>query len=326
MSAAASEFDGTIVVLAGGLSHERDVSLRSGRRVAQALRDLGCSVLESDVTPELFWMLQTASDPVVFPVVHGGVGEDGSLRQVLELLDVPTVGASATAARLAFDKSICTPVVATAGVRVPRQAALPQEMFQELGAQPLIARLAEEFGFPLVVKPARGGSALGYSKVTQASELPAAIVGAFSYSPVVVFEEFIDGVEVAVGVIDRGSGPEALPAVEIRPRSGAYDYTARYTAGETRFIVPAEIDADVAAECAEMAVSAHVRLNLAELSRADIIVGPDGPVFIETNVAPGLTETSTVPLGIEAAGLGLASLCLDLVRVARQRHLSRHAG
>lgn len=177
------------------------MSLRSGRRVSQALRDLGCNVLESDVTPELFWMLEQANDPVVFPVVHGGVGEDGSLRQVLELLDIPTVGASPMSARLAFDKSVCTPIVAGAGVRVPQQAALPQDMFQELGAQPLIGRIAERFGFPLVVKPARGGSALGYTKVDQASELPAAIVGAFSYSPVVVFEEFISGVEVAVGVI-----------------------------------------------------------------------------------------------------------------------------
>jgi D-alanine-D-alanine ligase len=324
MTASATEFDGTIVVLAGGLSHERDVSLRSGRRVAQALRELGCNVLESDVTPELFFLLQDTVDPVVFPVVHGGVGEDGSLRQVLELLDVPAVGASPTAARLAFDKSISSPVVAAAGVRVPRQAALPQDMFQELGAQPIIARIAEEFGFPMVVKPARGGSALGYTKVTSPRDLPAAIVGAFSYSGVAVFEEFIDGVEVAVGVIDRGDGPEALPAVEIRPRSGTYDYTARYTAGETRFIVPAEIDEPTAAACAEIAVTAHTRLGLAELSRADIIIDADGPVFLEANVAPGLTETSTVPLGLEAAGLSLGAVCLDLVRAASARHRARH--
>lgn len=324
MTASASAFDGTVVVLAGGLSHEREVSLRSGRRVSQALRDLGCKVLESDVTPELFWMLSTVSDPVVFPVVHGGVGEDGSLRQVLELLDVPTVGAPAPAARVAFDKSVCTPIVAAAGMLTPRQAALPQEMFQELGAQPLIAKIVERFGFPLVVKPARGGSALGYTKVGDAAELPAAIVAAFSYSQVVVVEEFIDGVEVAVGVLDRGDGPEALPAVEIRPRSGTYDYPARYTAGETRFLVPAEIDDDLATQCAQMAIGVHRTLNLGEISRADIIINERGPVFIETNVAPGLTETSTVPLGIEAAGFGLGDVCLDLVLTARRSHFAGH--
>lgn len=320
MATSTSDFEGTVVVLAGGLSHERDVSLRSGRRVSQALRDRGCNVLESDVTPELFWMLEQAHDPVVFPVVHGGVGEDGSLRQVLELMDVPTVGASPMSARLAFDKSVATPIVASASVRVPEQAALPQDMFQELGARPLIDRIAGRFGFPLVVKPARGGSALGYTKVNELSELPAAIVAAFSYSPVVVFEEFISGTEVAVGVIDRGNGPEALPAVQIQPRSGTYDYTSRYTAGETRFIIPAEIDEETAQKCAEMAVTAHNRLRLSELSRADIIVDERGPVFIETNVAPGLTETSTVPLAIEAGGLGVGDVALDLVIAARQRH------
>lgn len=312
-------FDGTIVVLAGGLSHERDVSLRSGRRVSQELRALKVNVVESDVTPELPGLLASLNDPVVFPVVHGGVGEDGSLRQVLELVGVAAVGASAAAARAAFDKAICTPIMAAAGVRCPRQVAIPQEMFTELGAQPLLTRIADEFGFPLVVKPARSGSALGYTKVNQPGELPAAVVHAFSYSPVVVIEDFISGTEVAVGVIDRGDGPEALPAVEIRPRSGTYDYTARYTAGETRFIVPAELDDDVAEACAEMAVKSHRVMRLGELSRADMIIDEEGPVFIETNVAPGMTETSTVPLGIQAAGLEVGQVCLDLAGAAHER-------
>ncbi len=322
----ANAFSGTIVVLAGGLSHERDVSLRSGRRVSQALRDRGCKVIESDVTPELFDLLQTCSDPVVFPLLHGGVGEDGSLRQVLSLLNVPAVGAGAAASRVAFDKSICTPIVSTAGIRVPKQAALPQEMFQELGAKPLIAALSSRFGYPLMVKPARSGSALGCQKVERPTDLPSAIVGAFSYSNVVVIEEFITGVEVAVGVIDRGSGPEALPAVEIRPLSGLYDYTSRYTAGETRFLVPAEVDDTIAKQCADMALHAHSLLRLAELSRTDIIIDDRGPVFIETNVSPGMTETSLVPLAIEASGQDLADVCLDLVLAAKQRRTGADEG
>lgn len=319
-------FTGTIVVLAGGLSHERDVSLRSGRRVSQALRDRGCTVLESDVTPELFDMLRTCPDPVVFPLLHGGVGEDGSLRQVLSLLDVPTVGAGAAQSRVAFDKSICTPIVKTAGIRVPQQAALPQEMFQELGAKPLIAALTSRFGYPLMVKPARSGSALGCQKVERAEDLPSAIVAAFSYSNVVVIEQFIEGVEVAVGVIDRGAGPEALPAVEIRPLSGNYDYTSRYTAGETRFLVPAEVDDTTAKQCAEMAIATHELLQLGELSRTDIIIDDEGPVFIETNVSPGMTETSLVPLEIEGSGQDLGDVCLDLVIAAGRRHAAGNEG
>lgn len=317
----ADAFSGTIVVLAGGLSHERDVSLRSGRRVSQALRDRGCHVIESDVTPELFDLLRTAADPVVFPLLHGGVGEDGSLRQVLSLLGVPTVGADAAPSRIAFDKSICTQIISAAGIRVPEQAALPQEMFQELGAKPLIAALSSRFGFPLMVKPARSGSALGCQKVELPADLPSAIVSAFSYSNVVVIEEFVQGIEVAVGVMDRGMGPEALPAVEIRPLSGLYDYTSRYTAGETRFLVPAEVDDETAKRCAQMAIQTHSLLRLAELSRTDIIIDDQGPVFIETNVSPGMTETSLVPLAIDASGQDLSDVCLDLVLAARQRHL-----
>ncbi|HEV2930979.1 MAG TPA: D-alanine--D-alanine ligase, partial [Propionibacteriaceae bacterium] len=219
------------LVLAGGLSHERDVSLRSGRRVAQALRDQAYEVVESDVDAGLLPRLAEHPDAVVFPVLHGEAGEDGSLREVLTLLDVPFVGSVGAACRVAFDKSIATTVVAEAGVRTPRQVALPHEIFRELGAGALVSALGDQVGFPMMVKPSRGGSALGCSKVSRAAELPAAMVGAYAYGSVVVIEEFVTGTEIAVAVVDRGSGASALPGVEIRPDSGVYDYTARYTAG-----------------------------------------------------------------------------------------------
>lgn len=310
----------TVLVLSGGLSHERDVSLRSGRRVTTALRSEGVEVVESDVDSSLINKVAQLPDVVAFPLLHGETGEDGSLREVLDLLQIPYVGSGGAACRIAFDKSIATTVVADAGVRTPTQVALPHEIFRELGAAALVEALAEQVGFPMMVKPSRSGSALGCTKVTTAEALPSAMVAAYSYGPVAVIESFVEGVEIAVAVVDRGDGPRALPAVEIRPDSGVYDYTARYTAGATRFLCPAEISDASAGKAAELALQVHSTLGLADLSRTDIIVTPSGePVFLETNVAPGMTETSSVPLAVEAEGWGLGPVCLDLVRAAAAR-------
>lgn len=309
-----------VVVLAGGLSHERDVSLRSGRRVAQALRDLGRQVIEADVTAPTIDTLARLDSPVVFPVLHGGVGEDGALKEVLALLDLAYVGSPAASCRLAFDKAVCTPTMARSGVVTPRQVALPHDMFRELGAQSLVDAVARHLRFPLMVKPSRSGSALGCTKVSDAEELPSAMVAAYSYGEVAVVEEFIHGTEVAVAVLDTAAGSRALPAVEIRPRSGIYDYTARYTAGETRFVAPADLVDAVSAACAELALTVHRTLGLRDLSRTDLIVRPDGtPVFLETNVSPGMTETSLLPLAVEATGLDFGQVCADLVDAAARR-------
>jgi D-alanine-D-alanine ligase len=184
----------------------------------------------------------------------------------------------------------------------------------------LVKALGDQIGFPMMIKPSRCGSALGCSKVTQAKELPAAMVGAYAYGSVAVIEEFVTGTEVTVAVVDRGNGPIALPAVEIRPESGVYDYAARYTAGATRFLCPAGVADEVATACADVALGVHRVLGLRDLSRTDLIVTNDGePVFLEVNVAPGMTETSAVPLAIETAGWSLGKMCADLVRAAAAR-------
>jgi D-alanine-D-alanine ligase len=172
----------------------------------------------------------------------------------------------------------------------------------------------------MMVKPSRSGSALGCSKVSQPEQLPSAMVGAYAYGPVAVVEHFVEGREVAVAVVNCGEGPIALPIVEIRPDSGVYDYTARYTAGATRFLCPAELDDDIAQRCSALALRVHDVLGLRDLSRTDMIVTDAGePVCLEVNVSPGMTETSSVPLAMEAAGWSLGQMCADLVRVAASR-------
>ncbi|HMR50343.1 MAG TPA: D-alanine--D-alanine ligase [Arachnia sp.] len=307
----------TVIVIAGGLSHERDVSLRSGRRVAKALQEVGREVIEADLNSELLPLIRRTENPVIVPMLHGGLGENGALREVLEVLRVPFVGATGAASRITFDKSIATPAVRFNGIKTPRQKALPSDIFRELGAPMIMEALGDAIGYPAMVKPTRSGSALGASKVNAPDELPNALVSAYAYGPVAVVEEFITGREIAVTVLDDGTGPRALPPVEIRPQSGVYDYEARYTAGATRFLTPAELPAETLAAAQEMAVSVHKVLGLRHLSRTDIIVDESGePVFIEGNVAPGMTETSLAPLAFEAAGLGLGEVFASLVDLA----------
>jgi D-alanine-D-alanine ligase len=310
----------SILVLAGGLSHERDVSLRSGRRVAEALRGVGLDVLERDVDADLLATLRTDRPACVVPMLHGATGEDGAIREVLELLDVPYVGAPPAACRVAFDKPVAKAVAARAGILTPESFCLPHETFRELGAAAVMAALVDRLGLPLMVKPAKSGSALGCSVVRSADELPSAMVSAFAYGDVALLERFVEGLEVAVPVFDDGSGPRALPAVAIDPDGGVYDYTARYTAGSTEFITPAPLSPELAEEVARVAVLAHEVLGLRDLSRSDLIVDDEGRVwFLEVNVAPGLTETSTVPLAISAAGLDLGKVCAGLVQAATHR-------
>lgn len=312
--------EGRIVVLAGGLSHERDVSLRSGRRVAEALRDTGAEVDERDVDATLLPSLRNDPPACVVPLLHGETGEDGALREVLELVGTPYVGSPPAACRAAFDKPVAKSVVARSGLNTPPSVALPHETFRELGAAAVMDAIVASIGLPLIVKPARGGSALGCTVVRDAVDLPGAMVNAFAYGPTALVERLVEGQEVAVPVIDTGDGPHALPVVSIRPDGGVYDYTARYTAGSTEFEVPAKLPDALAAECARVAVAAHEALGLRDLSRSDLMIDAEGTVwFLEVNVAPGLTETSTVPLSVQAAGLDLGELVETLIHAAVAR-------
>jgi D-alanine-D-alanine ligase len=311
----------SLVILAGGLSHERDVSIRSGRRVAEALRSRGADVAVHDIDHLLIPELARTRPDCVIPLVHGASGEDGSLRDVLGALGIPYVGSGPDACRLAFDKMVAKAHLAEVGIPTPPAVALPHPTFRDLGAAAVLDALVGQIGLPLVVKPTRGGSSLGVTVVHQVGELPAAMVGCFSYGETAMLEEFVDGTEVAVSVIERADGSvTALPAVEIQPDSGAYDFTSRYTAGTTEFFSPARLAPEVATEAARIALLAHEHLGLRHLSRADLMVSPDGTVsFLEVNVAPGCTETSLLPQAVEAAGLDLGDVFIELAGIA-QRH------
>jgi D-alanine-D-alanine ligase len=305
---------GHVVVLAGGLSYEREVSLRSGRRVADALRARDIPVELRDADATLLDALTDDPPDAVFPVLHGAAGEDGSIRDVLELLDVPYVGARPDACRVAWDKPTAKSVVRRAGLQTPDSVALPKEVFHDLGAASVLDKIVGSLGLPLFVKPTRGGSALGASVVREASELSAAMVGCFAYGDAALVERYISGTEVSVSVIDLDGVATALPAVEIVAPGGLYDYTARYDAGDTEFITPARLPDEATARATAAAVTAHGALGLRDLSRTDLIVSPDGQVhFLEVNVAPGMTETSLLPRAISVAGLDLGEVCESLL-------------
>lgn len=306
----------TVAILAGGLTHERDVSMRSGRRVAEVLRDEGCEVHVLDVDFHLLPRLAELKPDVVWPLVHGSTGEDGSLQNLLDLTGLPYVGSTAGASRLASDKPVAKALATRAGLATPAHAALPQSIFREVGARAVLETVERRLGLPLVVKPAGGGSALGVSLVESSAALPDAMVHCFAYGEVALLERYVSGTEVAVSVIDVEGSARALPAVEIETE-GAYDFDARYNPGRSQFFAPARLDETGMAAAHSLAVSIHEALGLRHLSRTDAIVDAAGTAWlIDVNVAPGMTETSLFPQAAIADQRDLNDIYLDLVRTA----------
>ena len=292
-----------VLILAGGISHERDISMRSGRRVADSLAEHGIEVELRDPDASLIDYLVASKPDVVWPALHGASGEDGSLRGLLEFLNVPFVGSRSDESRLAWDKPTAKMLIQRAGLTTPHSITLTREAFRELGAASVLRTISAELPIPVVVKPTQGGSAQGVTIVEDEANLPKAMVHAYTYCDAALVEQKITGTEIAVGIIDTGDGPVALPAVEIEPLSGTYGFEARYNAGETNFYTPARIPAEAAARAAELALGAHRALGLRHISRIDMIVdGAGTPWFLEASTMPGLTETSLFPLALEAAG------------------------
>ncbi len=306
-----------IQILAGGISHEREVSLKSGRRVADALTDAGASVVIREPDAALLANIRKDKPDVIWPVLHGASGEDGALRDILALTGVPFVGATAQGARLAWDKSIAKILVEREGVQTPASITLPKDTFRELDAEGVLKTVAASLALPVVVKPAKSGSAQGVTIVRKAEQLSRAMIDAYVYCDVAIIERYVEGTELAISIIDLGAGPIALPAVEIQPIAGQFGYQERYTAGETNYFVPARIKKTVAERAANMAIAVHEILGLRHLSRIDMIVDNKGVAwFLEANVLPGLTETSLLPQAVTAAGHSLGEVYLNLAQAA----------
>ena len=329
-----------IAVLMGGTSAERDVSLASGLRIAQALRERGHSVVSIDTTrgaldraeeaaalaagvmhaapPKLEALQrmggtslaswrdtteQTHSADVIFLALHGGQGEDGTVQALLDLTGVPYTGSGHLASALAMDKDLSKKLFAAAGVPTPKWRMAPV-------AADMVRR---ELGFPVIVKPSKQGSTVGLSIVREPSELDAAVAEAFRYDDEVMVEEFIPGRELTVGVL----GTEALPVGEIKPKHEIYDYECKYTKGMAEEEFPANLSPEQTAEVQRLALSAFFALKLRGYARIDFRMNPAGEFYcLEANTLPGMTELSLIPQAAAASGIPFAELCERIVQSA----------
>jgi D-alanine-D-alanine ligase len=306
-----------VLVLAGGISHERDVSMKSGRRVADALTDAGAEVEVREPDSDLIGHLMASRPDVVWSTLHGSVGEDGTIQSLLELARIPFVGSDGSAAKLAWHKPTAKTILHRHGVQTPESITLPRSTFRELNAEAVLAMVGTQLGFPLIVKPAESGSAQGVTKVENGAHFAKAMVDAYVYCDEVLIEKFIEGTELAVSVVDLGFGPRALPPVEVEPEGGSFGYSERYTPGETNYFVPARLSPGVIERAVEVALTAHNALRLRHISRVDLIVDESGtPWFLEVNVTPGMTETSLFPQAITADGSELSESYLSIAQAA----------
>lgn len=302
-----------VAVLKGGRSLERGVSLRSGARVEDALERLGHEVLAIDVGPDLVKRLGGERPDVAFVAMHGVGGEDGTAQELLEILGIPFTGPGAAACARCMDKSAAKHAMRAAGVPTPDWFAFNQAAFRELGAADALGDLERSLGFPIVVKPSRGGSSLGVKFAGKATEVPQALVSAFSYDDRVLLERFVDGRELAVSVL----GDDALPVVEAQPAEGdRYDFEARYEIGRTHFVSPAELSDAEQREVVEAALATYRALGCTGFARIDLILAADGPWVLEANAIPGLTDTSLLPQAAEAAGMSFEQLVERIVELA----------
>jgi len=306
-----------VVVLAGGISHERDISLRSGRKVVDGLASHGIDASLRDPDASLISFLAVEKPDVVWPVLHGASGEDGALRALLEMLGLAFVGSGAEATRLAWNKPVAKTIVSRAGVPTPASITLSRDAFRELGAESVLDTVTESLGMPLIVKPAHGGSAQGVSWVDSTDDLRKAMVHAFTYSDSALIEERIIGCEICITIIDTGEGPVAVPPVEIEPLSGHYDFEARYTAGATRFYTPPRLENSVVETAITHALAAYAALGLRHLARIDCVIDGEGtPWFLEASTMPGLTETSSTALALDSAGYDVGGVWAAIVNSA----------
>jgi D-alanine-D-alanine ligase len=304
-----------VAVLKGGSSLERQVSLRSGGRVEDALERLGHEVVPIDVGADLISRLRATSPDVAFVAMHGRDGEDGTVQELLEILGIPYTGSGVLACERSIDKVLTKHLLIEAGLPTPEFFSFNETAFERLGAGQTLPAIEERLEFPIVVKPARGGSALGIKFASAASDVPGALVNAFSYDDRVLLERYVAGRDLAVSIVD-GS---ALPIVEAVPvEEHFYDFEARYEIGRTRFVCPAALPAEVTERAQSIALDAYRVLGLYGFGRIDLMLEePSGELYVlEANAIPGLTETSLLPQAADAGGLGFDAVVARVLELA----------
>ncbi|MFA5145513.1 MAG: D-alanine--D-alanine ligase [Candidatus Omnitrophota bacterium] len=305
---------GRIGVLMGGPSTEREISLRSGKAVCDALKGSGLEAvaidLKTDNKEEVVSLIKSNNLDCVFLALHGSFGEDGQIQDILETLKMPYTGSGVKASKLAMDKIASRRIFEAAGLNVPRYKVLDKGYRNE------DLRSCDNLGLPLVVKPAGQGSSIGLSIIHKEEGLKKALDLAFSVDTKAIIEEYITGREMTVGILDG----RPLPVIEIIPRNPFFDYEAKYQSGSTAYIVPARIEEGIAEKIKAAALSAHKLLGCFGCSRVDIILNNAGlAVVLEVNSIPGLCATSLLPKAAKSAGIEFNELCVKLIKLAYEK-------
>ncbi|MDI6605759.1 MAG: D-alanine--D-alanine ligase [Candidatus Omnitrophota bacterium] len=305
---------GKIGVLMGGPSSEREISLKSGKAVYEALRQSGLEAVPIDIktedAKENLALLKCISPDCAFVALHGRFGEDGQIQELLERLKIPYTGSGILASRLAMDKVASRQIFELHGLHVPRHSVIKKE------SPDVYPALIKGLKFPLVIKPSNGGSSIGLSIIEKEEGLDKALKLAFRFDQRAIIEEYIKGREVTVGILDK----QALPVIEIIPRKKFFDYQAKYIPGMTNYRVPAGLKDGLAGKIRQAAFSAHKLLGCSGCSRVDMILSDDNlPFILELNTIPGLTSTSLLPKAAMTAGIDFRDLCLRLIKLAYEK-------
>jgi len=313
-----------VAVLKGGRSLERQVSLRSGAQIEDALQRLGHETVVIDVGPELVKQVRAAKPDVAFIALHGRDGEDGAVQELLGAIGVPYTGSGPSACIRCADKVLAKHLMRDAGVPTPEFHSFNETAFRELGAAAALTDIERSLGFPLVVKPAGQGSALGIKFARSSEDVPSALLAAFSYDRKLLLERYVKGRDLAVSVLDSEDGSEAvaLPVVEAVPRDeDFYDFEARYQIGRTAFVCPAELPQELAAQAQKLALQVYKLLGCKGFARVDLMLEQaSGELWVlETNAIPGFTETSLLPQAADAAGIGFDELVSRILLSAPAR-------
>lgn len=297
----------------GGWSEERAISLKSGENVYRALKEQGYRATKLEISSADELIPQLASVDLAFICLHGGIGEDGTIQALLDILKKPYTGSPALASRLALDKPLAKGIFAKAGLPTP-----PWMPYKDDPAW--LEEVETELGYPLVVKPRAAGSSLGVRIVRDREELEDAVKETEREFGDLYIERFIPGKEVTAGILRWEGEDRALPLVELRPQEGFYNYEAKYTPGATEFVIPAELDAKITRNAQELARAAHQALGCYGFSRVDLRVTEEGEVYIlEVNTIPGMTATSDLPQAARAAGISFEELVKYMLQTAMEK-------